>query len=165
MNTNQKIERIAVVADENKRTSLIEWSYFNRDILNRYEVIANETTADLLRGTLNSPITVLADDPLDGYRELAKLVQNKEVEILIFFGSLFKEDIHQSGLKDLIVLANGQNIVTACNPATANLIIKALGADVQLPEDTEPFRPKNGNYESEPGSYYTPVERGDCVAH
>lgn len=126
MNNSKK--RIAIIVDDNKRTSLIEWSYFNKDILCHYEIIANEITADLLKGTLNMPITVLSSGTVDGYRELSNLLDKKSIDILIFFGNPARVDIHQTGINDLLVLASDQNIVTACNMATADLIISSLGA-------------------------------------
>ena len=128
MTTSKKIKKIAIVVDDNKRTDLIEWSYFNKDILCQHEIIANEITADLLKGTLNIPITTLLTGTADGHRELANLLERKAIEILIFFGNPAKADIHQTGISDLLVLAGDQNILTACNRITADLIIGSLEA-------------------------------------
>jgi methylglyoxal synthase len=164
MNNVKKIERIAVVADDDKRTSLIEWSYFNRYTLSRYRIIADESTADLLKGTLIVPVTALASDSAGGYREVAKLVQKNEIDILIYFGSLYKDDIPQSGMMDLLALAHDQNIVTASNPATANLVIQALQAEIHLPDETGPYIPRDNTGQFDGDKYYSMEYRGNFLA-
>ena len=162
--TNKKIEKIAVVADDDKRTSLIEWSYFNRHTLSRYGIIADESTADLLKGTLNVPVTALASDSAGGYREVAKLVENNEIDILIYFGSLCKDGVAQPGIRDLLALAHNQNIVTASNPATANLVMQALQAEIHLPEETDPYIPRDAPGHFDGDKYYSMEYRGNFLA-
>src|SRR5687768_61544 len=118
--SNSKIKkRIAVVADDSSRANLIEWSYFNKEILCEHEILANEITSDLLKGTLDMPITILPSGISDGYREFANEMQNKSVDIVIFFGSMAKDNIQQTGISDLHALATEQNIIAASNLATA----------------------------------------------
>ena len=164
MNNVKKIERIAVVVDDDKRTSLIEWSYFNRHTLSQYGIIADESTAELLKGTLNVPVTALASDSAGGYWEVAKLVQKNEIDILIYFGSLSKDDVPQSGTKDLLALAHSQNIVTANNPATANLVIQALQADIYVPEETGPYIARDNTQQFDGDKYSSMEYRGNFLA-
>lgn len=164
MNSLKKIERIAVVVDDDKRTSLIEWSYFNRHTLSQYEIIADASTADLLKGTLNVPVTALASNSTGGYREVAKLVEKNAIDVLIYFGNLSTNGIVQPGIRDLLELAHSQNIVTANNSATANLVIEALKANIHLPEESSPYSPRDNSRQVDGDKYHSMDYRGNFLA-
>ena len=78
-------KRIAIVADDNKRTELIEWSYFNKEILEQHELTAISETAEVLEGTLKSPVKKLFTRDTGGYEELAELMEANKIDILFFF--------------------------------------------------------------------------------
>ena len=126
MDNMKKIQRIAIVIDENKRTNLIEWSYFNREVLRQHEIIANEITSGLLQGTLDKPITPLLSQTGDGYREFSQMIERQEIDILIFFGDPSKPDTHHTAIGDLLIMAFNQNIITACNLVTADMVVASL---------------------------------------
>jgi methylglyoxal synthase len=114
------IKRIAIVADENKRTELIEWSYFNKKTLSAHEIITTDMNADLLNATLDRPVTSLA-----GGAELAKRIQGNDIDILVFFGDPGKAaTIFET--RELPAIALEKNIPLACNRSTADMIITNL---------------------------------------
>ena len=53
-----KIKRIAIIAFDNKKTELIEWSYFNRHLLIPHQIFALAYAANVLEGTLNKKVEV-----------------------------------------------------------------------------------------------------------
>src|SRR6187431_346331 len=116
--------RIAVVADENKRTSLIEWSYFNKDILAQHELIAISETAEILEGTLKRPVQKLFTRHTGGYEQLAALIEAEKIDILFFFAEPAIEKAQDNDLKKLLVLAAKNNIMLACNSITTDLLMK-----------------------------------------
>ena len=122
-NTTNK--RIAIVSDEQMRTELIEWSYFNREVLREQNIIANQATADLLKGTLDVPVTALPA-AMDGHRELTQMIETKAIDIMIYFGNPTRTPSSPGGISDLLLLAFDHNIITACNVTTAELIIRTL---------------------------------------
>ena len=116
--------RIAVVADENKRTSLIEWSYFNKDVLAQHELIAISETAEILEGTLKRPVQKLFTRHTGGYEQLAGLIEAEEIDILFFFAEPAIEKEMDNDLKKLLVLAAKNNIMLACNSIMTDLLMK-----------------------------------------
>ena len=124
MNTLE-IKRIAIVTDDSKRIELIEWSYFNREVLSQHQIIASGSTADLLQGTLNKSITATIP-AAEGYREVAQMIENQEIDILISFGDPNKSESHQAGLIGLLISAISEDIIVATNLATANLVVNSL---------------------------------------
>jgi len=119
-------KRIAVVADDNKRTSLIEWSYFNKDILAQHELTAISETAEILEGTLKIPVKKLFTRSTGGYEQLGGLMEAKEIDILFFFAEPSTEKEKDNDLKKLLVLATKYNIMLACNDVTIDLLMKEV---------------------------------------
>ena len=143
-------KKIAIVVDESKRTSLIEWSYFNREILSQHQIISNETTAGLLKGTLNKQIYTLAGTDGDGNRELAQMMMKGSVDILILLIDGGKSKIG-FGMIDLLAIAREKNIIMACNQATADLVVTSLFSTGVNDSNQSP---KPSNYTQE-GPYST----------
>src|SRR4030095_10838535 len=116
-------QRIAIVADDNKRTSLIEWSYFNKDVLAQHELIAISETAEILEGTLKKPVQKLFTRNTGGYEQLAGLIEEEKIDILFFFAEPAIEKEKDNDLKKLLVLAAKNNIMLACNSITTDLLM------------------------------------------
>jgi methylglyoxal synthase len=129
MNTTN-IYRIAFLIDEFKRTTFIEWSYFNRHILSQHEIVGNQIAADILTGTLNTPIEHLAEESADENKALLNLIAAKTIDLLIVFGNPFKTELHGAGMNETFVHAIDQNILTAFNTDTAGLLIRAINANL-----------------------------------
>ena len=117
-------QRIAIVADDNKRTSLIEWSYFNNGVLAQHKLIAITETAEILEGTLKRPVQKLFTRHTGGYEQLAELIEAEEIDILFFFAEPSFEKEKDNDLKKLLVLAAKNNIMLACNSITTDILMK-----------------------------------------
>jgi methylglyoxal synthase len=119
-------KRIAIVADDNKRTSLIEWSYFNKEVLAQHELTAISETAEILEGTLKIPVKKLFSRYTGGYEQLAALMEAKEVDILFFFAEPAIEKDKDNDLKKLLVLAAKYNVMIACNDITTDVLMRTV---------------------------------------
>ncbi len=129
MNSNVKqgnTERIAIIANTNQKIRLIEWSFLNQSVLKDHEIIANGKTAQLLEGTLNKPVTALASRSLGGYRELAKLIEKGQVDVLIFLNYPGISEKRQKQITELLHVAVAQDIIIACSPATTDIVMDSL---------------------------------------
>lgn len=124
-----KMYRIAILIEETKRTNLIEWSYFNKEILRNHDIIGNNIAADILQGTLNMPIERIAEVSADENRELISMISEKSLDLLIVFGNPLKMDLYPTGMSETMLLAIDQNILTAFNYSTADLVIRAIDAN------------------------------------
>ena len=77
------VKRIAIVATDNKRADLIEWSYFNKDILTQHQLTAVGETGIVLEGTLNITIHKLfTADKNTFVSEAGRITSAKQKEVI-----------------------------------------------------------------------------------
>jgi len=125
-NNKRATQRIAIVADDNKRTSLIEWSYFNKDLLATHELTAISETAEILEGTLKTAVKKIFTRNTGGYEQLAALIEAGEIDALFFFAEPAIEKEKDNDLKKVLILAAKYNVMIACNDVTIDLLMKEI---------------------------------------
>jgi methylglyoxal synthase len=132
MNSNNKlstVKRVAFVASTDKTKDLIEWSYYNKTILAAHEIIATGQIAYLLEGTIHQPVTRLANDAEGGYEEMAQLIVEGKVDMILFFDNpLQHAGIHQR-MKTLLDAVVAKNIQVAFLTARVEIFEAAEIAD------------------------------------
>ena len=132
MNTEKMniIKRIAIVAHENSKNDLIEWSFNNRETLKRHEIVAAGYTADVLEGTLNISITKLLTASLGGYAQLGNMIVDGKIDVIIFLGYPKKTEPVDIDMRSLLKLADEKDLVIALNKQTAEVILSSAFLDV-----------------------------------
>ena len=134
--------RIAIVANTSHKTHLIEWAFLNKEILRKQQLFANGKTAQVLEGTLNVPVTELASRTLGGYRDLIKLINKEQVDMLFVLNYDQISEKRQKQVSELLQSAMEQNIIVAPNLATAEIVMSTLE---EAGSSTE-GRDDNGNH-------------------
>ncbi len=118
-------KRIAIVGHDDKKTELIEWSYFNKHLLSSHHIIAAANAAIILEGTLNMPIQKVSPASLGGYQQLNNLISNGEVDIIIFLWNSSELQLKDADIITLLKSALAANIVVAFNKVSANFILQS----------------------------------------
>jgi methylglyoxal synthase len=116
---------IALVAHDNKKNDLTEWAAFNKGTLAFHNLYATEGTGKRIMEKTGLKITLLKEGSRGGDMELGALIANKKLDYLIFFWDPLQALPHDVDVKALLRIAVLYNVPTACNRATADLIISS----------------------------------------
>ena len=118
-------QNIGLVAHDNKKKDLVEWVAFNKDTLSVHNLYATGTTGQRIIDKTGLKITLFKSGPYGGDMELGALIANGRLDYLIFFWDPLQAHPHDVNVKALLRVAVLYNVPTACNRATADLIISS----------------------------------------
>jgi len=118
-------KRIALVAHDGQKQSIVDWVRFNRAILVEHEILATGTTGGLVEQVLGIPVRKLLSGPLGGDQQIGALIVEGKVDFLIFFWDPLAAQPHDPDVKALLRMAVVWNVPVACDRATADFIISS----------------------------------------
>ncbi len=126
---------IALVAHDNKKAELLAWASHNAGLLRQHRLYATGTTGTMLEYELGLTVTRLLSGPVGGDQQIGALIAEGTIDVLVFFWDPLEPQPHDPDVKALLRLAVLWNAVTACNVATADLVISSplLGSSDYLP--------------------------------
>jgi methylglyoxal synthase len=118
-------KNIALVAHDNKKVDLVEWCDFNKGTLALHNLYATGGTGKRITEKTGLDICLLKDGSQGGDMEIGALIANEKLDYLIFFWDPLESLPHDVDVKALLRIAVLYNLPTACNRATADLIISS----------------------------------------
>lgn len=118
-------KRIALVAHDNKKNDLLEWSAYNRQSLLEHVIFATGTTGLMLESELGLTIHKLQSGPLGGDQQIGARIVDGDIDFLIFFWDPLEPLSHDPDIKALLRMAVVWNIPLACNRTTADFLISS----------------------------------------
>ena len=118
-------QSIGLVAHDNRKDDLVEWVDFNKGTLSLHDLYATGNTGQRIMDKTGLKITLLKGGPYGGDMELGALIANDKLDYLIFFWDPLQAHPHDVDVKALLRVAVLYNVPTACNRATADLIISS----------------------------------------
>lgn len=119
------IKRVALIAHDNKKTDLVEWVQFNKELLARHDLYATRTTGRLITEHLGLRVTEFQSGPLGGDQQIGARIADGCLDVLIFFWDPLEPLPHDPDVRALLRIAVVWNIPVACNRATADFLISS----------------------------------------
>ncbi|GAA4300447.1 methylglyoxal synthase [Compostibacter hankyongensis] len=141
-------KRIALIAHDNKKEELLEWSSYNKDALASHILLATGTTGKLIEDTLSLPVHRMQSGPLGGDLQIGAMIASGTVDIVIFFWDPMESQPHDPDIKALLRIAAVWNVPMACDRATADFLMSSplmeQDYEAQLPDYTQYLKRKVG---------------------
>ncbi len=123
--TMQKKKRIVLIAHDNRKTDLLEWAEFNRDLLAKHELSGTGTTGQIISDHLKLKVTRFKSGPLGGDQQVGAKIAEGEIDFLLFFWDPLEPMPHDPDVKALLRIAVVYNIPVANNRASADFMISS----------------------------------------
>lgn len=118
-------KRIALVAHDGQKQSLLDWAEYNRAILVEHDIWATGTTGALVEKVLGVAVHKLQSGPLGGDQQIGALIVEGKIDFLMFFWDPLQPQPHDPDVKALLRMAVVWNVPVACDRATADFIISS----------------------------------------
>lgn len=119
-------KRIALVAHDSQKSSLVDWVKQHHALLQNHEFWATGTTGKTIAEQTELSINCLKSGPLGGDQQIGAMIAEQKIDILIFFIDPLSALPHDVDVKALIRISTLYQIPFACNVASADFIIESV---------------------------------------
>jgi len=118
---------IALISHDGKKPEMVRFVMEHKDELlrNDVKIIATGTTGKYVEET-GLKVTRLLSGPYGGDAQIGARVAEGKTQMVIFFRDPLDKHPHEPDISMLMRLCDVHNIPLATNPATANLLFKAV---------------------------------------
>ena len=119
---------IAIVAHDQRKVDMVEWTVFNAETLAKHKLICTGTTGGLIKETfekkgIDAEIVCVNSGPLGGDAEIAAMVVRHEINLAIFLIDDLSPQPHEADIQMLLRQCRIHNVPIACNRYSADLMI------------------------------------------
>lgn len=119
---------IALVAHDNRKVDMVEWSLHNAELISRHQIVCTGTTGGLIKKALeerNVQADVICKNsgPLGGDAEIAAMVVNHKIDLAVFLIDDLNAQPHEADIQMLLRQCRVHNVPIACNRYSADLMI------------------------------------------
>ena len=118
--------KIALIAHDKKKDSMIDLALEFKDVLSEHELYATGTTGTLVMGETKLPITRMKSGPLGGDQQIGSMVAEGKLDLIIFLRDPLTAQPHEPDVSALLRLCDVQSIPLATNIASAKIILSTL---------------------------------------
>lgn len=121
----ENIRTIALIAHDGKKADMLAFALQNKEVLEKFELIATGTTGMLLVDKVGLHVHRHLSGPLGGDVQIAARVVTGDVHAVFFFVDPLDKHPHDPDIQTLLRLCNVHNVPLATNAATAQFILSS----------------------------------------
>lgn len=118
-----KTKTIALIAHDNKKHEMVNWSLANKETLARFHLCGTGTTSKLVAEATGLNVKSYLSGPLGGDQQIGAKVAEGKIDLVIFFWDPLQTQPHDPDVKALLRIAVVYDIPIATNKATAEYIL------------------------------------------
>ncbi|MDN4493847.1 methylglyoxal synthase [Ureibacillus aquaedulcis] len=118
--------KIALIAHDRKKDSLVEFAIAYKEILSEHELFATGTTGQRIQDEVGLEITRFRSGPLGGDQQIGSMIANNDMDMVIFFRDPLTAQPHEPDVTALVRLCDVYHIPLATNMGTAEILLKGL---------------------------------------
>jgi len=118
--------KIALIAHDHKKDSLVEFAIAYKEILSEHELFATGTTGLRMQDEVGLSITRFRSGPLGGDQQIGAMIANNDMDMVIFFRDPLTAQPHEPDVTALVRLCDVYHIPLATNMGTAEILLKGL---------------------------------------
>lgn len=118
--------KIALIAHDKKKESLVEFAIAYKEILQQHELYATGTTGRLIQEEVGLPVTRFRSGPLGGDQQIGAMIANNDMDMVFFFRDPLTAQPHEPDVTALVRLCDVYHIPLATNMGTAEILLKGL---------------------------------------
>ena len=119
----KKIKTIALIAHDNKKADMVNWTLKNKEILSSFNLCGTGTTARLVAEATELPVKRYLSGPMGGDQQIGAKIAEGKIDLVIFFWDPLEAQPHDPDVKALLRIAVVYDIPIATNRATADFVI------------------------------------------
>jgi methylglyoxal synthase len=117
---------IALIAHDEKKDEMVNFTIAYEPIFSEYELYATGTTGKRIMDETNLSINRLMSGPLGGDQQIGAMIATGDLDLIIFFRDPLTAQPHEPDVSALLRLCDVYGIPLATNIATAELLIRAI---------------------------------------
>lgn len=119
--------KIALIAHDGKKADMVHFLSGFKSELSRgdMQLVATGTTGSHIEKS-GFNVTKLLSGPIGGDAQIAAMAAQKELDMVIFFRDPLDKHPHEPDVQMLMRICDVHNIPLATNPASADLMFKAI---------------------------------------
>lgn len=118
-----KSKRIALIAHDNMKQSLIAWCHEHLQALNGHELCGTGTTSRLIREATGLDVKSYLSGPLGGDQQIGAALSEGKIDLVVFFSDPLTAQPHDPDVKALLRIAQVYDVPIALNRASADLFV------------------------------------------
>ncbi len=124
--------KIALIAHDKKKDTMIKLAIKYQDVLADHELYATGTTGTLVMGETGLKITRMKSGPLGGDQQIGSMVAEGKLDLIIFLRDPLTSQPHEPDVSALLRLCDVQSIPLATNYKSAEIMLDALKAGISF---------------------------------